>query len=169
MKLLVACVCAVIGISDIKAFWKLRETILTLKNSPFDKGKRIILSLFCSLIRRRYGAGIPIAQNVKPFVTPHAFHGIFISEYAHIAEGCTIFQQVTIGQNELSPDSPGGNSPVIEANCYIGAGAKIIGPCHIGRNVKVGANAIVVDDIPDNATVVQQKPRVINKQKSVKV
>ena len=64
---------------------------------------------------------------------PHAFHGIFISEYA----------------------------PVIEANCYIGAGAKIIGPCHIGTDVRIGANAIVVDDIPDHATVVLQKPRII--------
>lgn len=43
----------------------------------------------------------------------------------------------------------------------IGAGAKIIGNVHVGNNVRIGANAIVVDDIPDNCTVVMNKPRVI--------
>jgi serine O-acetyltransferase len=162
MPLFLACICAVIGISDIKAFWRLRETILKMENMPFAGMISSVLLKFCSLIRRRYGAGIPITKYVKPFATPHAFHGIFISEYAHVEEGCTIFQQVTIGQNGLiSPDAPGGNAPVIEANCYIGAGAKIIGPCHIGTDVRIGANAIVVDDIPDHATVVLQKPRII--------
>ena len=46
----------------------------------------------------------------------------------------------------------------------IGAGAKIIGPIRIGNNVKIGANCIVVQDIPDNATVVMQKPRIILKE-----
>ena len=162
MSVLAACVCAVAGISDVKAFWKLREAILRLEKVPRMKGVVRILLGFCSLIRRRYGAGIPVSKNIKPFITPHAFHGIFISEFAHVEEGCTIFQQVTIGSNGLiSPDSLAGNAPVIGSNCYIGAGAKIIGSCHIGKNVRIGANAIVVDDIPDQATVVLQKSRVI--------
>ena len=45
----------------------------------------------------------------------------------------------------------------------IGAGAKIIGDVTIGNNVKIGANCIVIDDIPDNSTVVLNKPRVIVK------
>lgn len=45
----------------------------------------------------------------------------------------------------------------------IGAGAKIIGKVKIGSNVKIGANCIVVEDIPDNATVVMHKPRIIIK------
>lgn len=43
----------------------------------------------------------------------------------------------------------------------IGAGAKIIGNVYVGNHVRIGANAIVVDDIPDNCTVVMNKPRVI--------
>ena len=55
----------------------------------------------------------------------------------------------------------GGGAPTIGNNCLIGAGAKIIGNVHIGDNVRIGANAIVVDDVPDNCTVVMNKPRVI--------
>lgn len=43
----------------------------------------------------------------------------------------------------------------------IGAGAKIIGSITIGDNVKIGAGCIVVEDVPDNATVVMNKPRII--------
>ena len=152
MTIVGACLRAIIGVGDVKAFWRIREVILTKRHSK-------ILSLFCSMIRRRYGAGIPVSDKVKPFISPHGFHGIFISEYASVDEGCTIFQQVTIGQNGLIQDEK--NAPIIGANCYIGAGAKIIGPCTLGENVRVGANAIVVDDIPPNTTVVLNKPRII--------
>ena len=47
----------------------------------------------------------------------------------------------------------------------IGAGAKIIGNIRIGNNVRIGANAIVVDDVPDDCTVVMNKPRVIVRKK----
>lgn len=51
-------------------------------------------------------------------------------------------------------------------NCLIGAGAKLIGGIHIGNNVKIGAGCVVVDDVPDGATVVMQKARMIVKQES---
>lgn len=152
MTIVEACIRAMMGVGDVKAFWRIRETMLSNKSS------QRVLKPFCSMIRRRYGAGIPVSEKVKPFVTPHAFHGIFISKYATVDEGCTIFQQVTIGQNGLIE---GDNAPKIGANCYIGAGAKIIGPCTVGKCVRVGANAIVVEDIPPNTTVVLQKPRLI--------
>ena len=54
-------------------------------------------------------------------------------------------------------------APEIGDNVFIGAGAKIIGKIKIGNNVRIGAGCIVVTDIPDNATVVMSKPRVILK------
>lgn len=56
-----------------------------------------------------------------------------------------------------------GGAPEIGDNCYIGAGAKIIGNIVIGDNVKIGANCVVVEDIPDNCTVVLEKPRIIRR------
>ena len=53
--------------------------------------------------------------------------------------------------------------PSIGDNIYIGPGAKIFGDIHIGNNVRIGANCPVFFDVPDNATVVLDKPRVIIK------
>ena len=46
-------------------------------------------------------------------------------------------------------------------NVLFGAGAKVVGPIHIGNNVKIGAGCVVAIDIPDNMTVVMEKPRLI--------
>lgn len=158
MKTLLACCKAITGYHDVSAFWELRERILS--------GGRCHqwLEFFCSLIRRRYGAGIPVSKDIEPFHTPHAFHGIFISKHAVVKSGCTIYQQVTIGQNNLLNDTQR-IAPFIENDVYIGAGAKIIGLCTVGRKARIGANAIVVEDIPENATVVMEKPRILIRKK----
>ena len=54
-------------------------------------------------------------------------------------------------------------APEIGDNCYIGAGAKIIGNIVIGDNVKIGANCVAVEDIPNNCTVVLEKSRIIRR------
>lgn len=95
-------------------------------------------------------------------VFPHGLHGVFISTKSVIGKNCVIFHQVTIGSNTL-PDSKGNGAPIIGDNCFIGAGAKIIGNVKIGNNVRIGANCIVVKDVPDNAVVVMQSARVIEK------
>ncbi len=87
---------------------------------------------------------------------PHGIRGIFVSHDAVIGKDATIFHQVTIGTEHDA-------APVIGDNCYIGAGAKIIGGIHIGNNVRIGANCVVCEDIPDNCTVVMNKPRIIQR------
>ena len=143
---------ALLGIGDVETFWVMRERILN------SGGKHILENYLCKVIRKHYGAGIPVLPDINRFETPHGFYGIFISQRAKVGEGCTIYQQVTIGSNDI-PNSRG--APIIGNNCLIGAGAKIIGNVHVGNNVRIGANAIVVDDVPDNCTVVMNKPRVI--------
>ena len=95
-----------------------------------------------------------------PFNLPHGLSGIFVSSGAAIGEGCTVFHQVTIGSNTLK-DSEMSGAPILGNNVYIGVGAKIIGNVKIGNNVRIGANCVVVQDIPDNSTVVMNKPRII--------
>ena len=93
---------------------------------------------------------------VTPPILPHGLNGIIINDKAIIGRNCTIFQQVTIGEwNNVAP--------IIGDNCLIGAGAKLLGGIKVGKNVKIGANCIVVTDIPDNAMVVMEKPRIIFK------
>lgn len=108
-----------------------------------------------------YGANIPIETEFEGYPTlPHGINGVFISQGAKIGAGCTIFHQVTIGSNMLK-DSKGYGAPQIGRNVYIGAGAKIIGNIKVGNNCRIGANCVVTQDIPDNATVVLSEARII--------
>jgi len=95
---------------------------------------------------------------------PHGIHGIFISGEAIVGKNCVIFQQVTIGSNTLY-DSGGRGSPTIGDNCYIGAGAKIVGKIRIGNNVRIGANAFVYQDVNNNSIITCATPRIIQMQK----
>lgn len=82
---------------------------------------------------------------------PH-LNGIFIHQNAVIGENCTIFHQVTIGANEHRKEF--WLAPKIGDSCYIGVGAKIIGGITIGDNVRIGANAVVTQNVAENMTVV---------------
>ena len=82
---------------------------------------------------------------------PHGPNGIIIGHDVCIGKRCTIFQQVTIAHGDVK----------ISDDVMIGAGAKILPGVIIGSNVKIGANCVVVEDVPDNATVVLPKPRII--------
>lgn len=76
----------------------------------------------------------------------------------------TILQQVTIGQQRLGASC----APEIGDNVYIGAGAKVFGSITIGNNVFIGANSVVVNDVPDNCTVVGAPAKIV-KMNGVKV
>ncbi|MBR2555546.1 MAG: serine acetyltransferase [Aeriscardovia sp.] len=143
---------ALFGVNDVDVFWLAREEVL---NKP---GNHIFCNFLFKIIRKHYCSGIPVLPEINRFSTPHGFYGIFISQKAKIGNGCVIYQQVTIGSSDLQ-NSKG--APTIGDNCLIGTGAKIIGNVHVGNNVRIGANAIVVDDVPDNCTVVMNKPRII--------
>ena len=144
-----------------RLFWKSFKKYLNPK-SNLQKEKA---ALKCRYINRYFRSGIPLNTNINVFHAPHAFYGIFISSDAKIGKGCTIFHHVTIGSNTL-PDSKNAGAPIIGDNVYIGAGAKIIGNVKIGNNVRIGAGCVVTRDVPDNCTVVQVAPVVIQKHKT---
>lgn len=91
---------------------------------------------------------------------PHGLRGIFISHNAQIGKNARIYHHVTIGEGT-------GGAPVIGDNVLIGAGAKIIGNIVIGNNVRIGAGCVVTCDVPDNCTVVMNKPRIIKREHAV--
>lgn len=138
-------------------FWQIRNKAIKTRFKPI---KAYYIHKY-HRIEKSYGCFIPLSAKISPTtIFPHGLYGIFISSGAIIEEGCVIFQHVTIGSNMLL-DSKSKGSPKIESNCYIGAGAKIIGNVKLGKNVRIGANCCVAKDIADNCTVVMIEPRII--------
>jgi serine O-acetyltransferase len=77
--------------------------------------------------------------------------GVVIGETATIGDDVTLYQGVTLGGTGFST---GKRHPTVEDNVTIGSGAKLLGPITIGHGAKIGANSVVVADVPANATVV---------------
>lgn len=86
---------------------------------------------------------------------------IIIHPKTIIGDNVTIFQGVTLGENLKRQN--GRSSPIIGNNVLIGAGAKVLGPVTIGENSMIGANAVVLKDIPKNSVAVGIPAKVIRK------
>jgi len=100
------------------------------------------------------GADIPTNCRIEGgLLLPHP-NGIVIHPDARIGPNCLVFQQVTIGVAR-------GGVPRIEGHVDIGAGAKVLGPITVGAHARIGANAVVVSDVPPGATVVGIPARVL--------
>jgi serine O-acetyltransferase len=97
-----------------------------------------------------WALGCAVRCRVRSPVLMPEPSGIFIDREVRLGRRVTVMQQVTIGWRHSSDR----RTPVIEDNVFIGAGAKILGPVHIGRGATVGANAVVTRDVPSHCTVV---------------
>jgi serine O-acetyltransferase len=89
--------------------------------------------------------------NVGPgLYFPH-FGCIFIGNYAAIGKNCDIYQGVTLG---YSGRKEAGGYPTLADRVVVAAGAKVLGPIHIGNDAMIGANAVVTKSMPEHAVVV---------------
>ncbi|WP_267524430.1 serine O-acetyltransferase EpsC [Campylobacter sp. MG1] len=86
--------------------------------------------------------------------------GVVIGETAIIGDNVTIYHGVTLGG---TGKESGKRHPTVEDGVLIGAGAVVLGNITIGKNAKIGANAIVLSDIPENATAVGLVGRIITR------
>ena len=91
--------------------------------------------------------------------------GVVIGETAIIGNDCTLYHGVTLGGTSWNK---GKRHPTLEAGVVIGAGAKVLGPITIGEGAKIGSNAVVVKDVPANATAVGIPARMLEEEKSKK-
>ncbi len=99
----------------------------------------------------------PGATIGKNFFIDHGF--TVIGETAEIGDNVTIYQCVTLGGTNPANGKGGKRHPTLEDNTIIGSGAQIIGPITVGKRARVGANAVVIDDVPEGATMVGLKAR----------
>lgn len=103
------------------------------------------------------GCTIPYSVIMGDNVKIAHFHGIVIHHKSLIGDETIIYQNVTLGGRN------GKGGPKVGKNCIIGAGACILGEINIGNNVKIGANSVVLKDIPDNCTVVGVPGKIIKR------
>lgn len=110
----------------------------------------------------RFFTGIEIHPSAKIGNRLFIDHGIgiVIGETAEVGDDCTIYHQVTLGGTGKDKKK---RHPTIGNNVMIGCGAKILGPIKISDNVKIGANAVVLNDIPSNNTVVGIPGKIVER------
>lgn len=104
-----------------------------------------IAKIYWRLIQILFGCCIPPTTILKKNVNIAHGVGVVLHQNCVIGEGTIIYQNVTVGS---------GKGPKIGKNCVLGCGCCVLGDIVIGDNVKIGANAVVLMDIPDNCTVV---------------
>ena len=87
--------------------------------------------------------------------------GVVIGETAELGDNCTLYQGVTLGG---TGKDTGKRHPTLGNNVMVGSGAKVLGPMEIGDNVKIAANAVVLDAIPADCTAVGIPARVVRRR-----
>jgi serine O-acetyltransferase len=148
-----------------KAWWEwapsrsLLATIRTYQRASASPWGKLVRKL-CVLRHRWWsivtGADIPLNSRIGGgLLLPHP-NGVVIHPEATIGPNCLLFQQVTVGNGS------GPGVPHIGAHVDIGAGAKILGPVVIGSHARIGANAVVVSNIPEHATAVGIPARIVS-------
>ncbi len=132
-------------------FYKIANFFAVAK---FDLIARIISQL------ARFLTGIeihPKAKIGKNFFIDHGM-GVVIGETSEIGDNVTIYHMVTLGGISPSIDSDGQRNvkrhPTLKNNVVVGSGAQVLGPVTVGENAKIGANAVVTKNVPENAVMV---------------
>ncbi|MEI7712243.1 MAG: serine O-acetyltransferase [Rhodospirillales bacterium] len=102
----------------------------------------------------------PAAKLGRRLVIDHGM-GVVIGETAEIGDDCYIYHQVTLG---VARTMGGKRHPTIGNNVIIGTGAKVLGPIVVGDNARIGSNAVVVDPVPPDTTVVGIPARPVERR-----
>ncbi len=131
-----------------------------IANRLYKKGFKVFARMIMGINQIFTGIDIHPAATIGRRVFIDHGIGVVIGETAQIGDDVLIYQQVTLGGVSLHK---GKRHPTIKSGTVIGAGAKILGNITLGKNVRIGANSVVVKDVPDDSTAVGIPARVIKK------
>ncbi len=131
-----------------------------IANRLYRSGFKVVARMLMGINQIFTGIDIHPAATIGRRVFIDHGIGVVIGETAEIEDDVTIYQQVTLGGVSLSH---GKRHPTIKEGAVIGAGAKVLGNIVVGKNAKIGANSVVVKDVPDECTAVGIPARVVRK------
>jgi serine O-acetyltransferase len=109
-------------------------------------------------VRNVYGIELPYGCRIGRRVIFGHQHGIVLSHYASVGDDCIIRQNVTVG---AADDRRAGKAPRLGSRVEIGAGAVIVGDIEVGDDVMIGANAVVITNVPANSLAVGVPAKVL--------
>lgn len=131
-----------------------------IEHGLYKKGLKLTARALSNVTKTLTGVEIhPAAKIGKGVFIDHGT-GVVIGETAEIGDDCTIYQGVTLGG---TGKHVGKRHPTLGKGVMVGAGAKILGPFRIGDNSKIAAGAVVLSEIPDNATAVGIPAKVVRR------
>lgn len=143
------------------AYWicqnPVRRLIFYFRLIQLKQNSRIWRSLLLSLYRRlqyRLGCEINVNAKIGPRLRlPHP-NGVVIGDGVTVGSDVVIFQQVTLGAKKRGDGNKAGMYPTIGNRAVLYAGAKLLGSIKVGDDAQVGANAVVLHDVPNNSVAV---------------
>jgi serine O-acetyltransferase len=139
--------------AEIVATWPGVHALLAhrVAHALYSAGIPFLPRVIAAVSRAITGIEIhPAARIGNGFFIDHGM-GVVIGETAEIGDNVTLYQGVTLGGTGFAT---GKRHPTVEDNVTIGSGAKLLGPITLGHGSKVGANSVVIHDVPPNSTVV---------------
>ena len=136
-----------------------------VSNFFYKAGFDLIARIISQTVRFFTGIEIhPGAKIGKNLFIDHGM-GVVIGETSEIGDNVTIYHAVTLGGSSPSIDSERQRHekrhPTIGNDVVVGSGAQIIGPIRVGKNARIASNAVVVKDVPENATMVGIPAKVV--------
>ena len=117
----------------------------------------LVARLFSQLGRFLTGIEIHPAATIGRLLFIDHGSGVVIGETAEIGDDVTLYHGVTLGGTSLAE---GKRHPTLQDGVIVGAGAKILGPVLVGRDARIGANAVVLSDVPAGVTMVGIPARI---------
>ena len=139
--------------AEIVATWPGIQALLShrVASAMYSAGVPFLPRLIAMLTRTITGIEIHPAARIGCGLFIDHGSGVVIGETAEIGDNVTLYQGVTLGGTGFQT---GKRHPTVQDNVTIGSGAKLLGPITIGHGAKVGANSVVITDVPPNSTVV---------------
>lgn len=145
---------AIISSPSIKAMW-----YHELAHIFYKKGHNLLARIISQRARRITGIEIHPGAKIGENVFIDHGMGVVIGETAEVGNNVLMYHGVTLGG--VGGDKDAKRHPTVEDDVIIGAGAKLLGPITIGKGAKIGANAVVLKDVPAYSTAIGIPAKII--------